>query len=94
MNKYEKDLIKQNNIETISIQEISEHYKQTTDRISNFIDSTPVHISVNFNILETISTNSLVNIFNCYELHENKIGMDIIGKETYSPDKNLMNKII
>ena len=53
MNKYEKDLIKQNNIETISIQEISEHYKQTTDRISNFIDSTPVHISVNFNILET-----------------------------------------
>jgi arginase family enzyme len=94
MNKYEKDLIKQNNIETISIQEISEHYKQTTDRISNFIDSTPVHISVNFNILETISTNSLVNIFNCYELHENKIGMDIIGKETYSQDKNLMNKII
>ena len=94
MNKYEKDLIKQNNIETISIQGISEHYKQTTDRISNFIDSTPVHISVNFNILETISTNSLVNIFNCYELHENKIGMDIIGKETYSQDKNLMNKII
>ena len=94
MNKYEKDLITQNNIETISRQEISEHYKQTTDRISNFIDSAPVHISVNFNILETISTNSLVNIFNCYELHENKIGMDIIGKETYSPDKNLMNKII
>ena len=94
MNKYEKDLINQNNIETISRQEISEQYKQTTDRISNFIDSAPVHISVNFNILETISINSLVNIFNCYELHENKIGMDIIGKETYSPDKNLMNKII
>ncbi len=94
MNKYEKNLITQNNIETISRQEISEQYKQTTDRISNFIDSAPVHISVNFNILETISINSLVNIFNCYELHENKIGMDIIGKETYSPDKNLMNKII